>query len=654
MKDTSKKATDETVCEESTSSKLNRLCLTGCSNIMDCGLINALKRLPHLETLELSYMSIRAEDINVIGQSCPQLKSFTMKKEFMDTDGDVHAIADSMPKLRHLKLVDSTMDADDGIQAILNGFPRLESVDLRCSQLHLDGNLEKLCRERIKDFKYTILEGYDDSEMEFAIYDMNLYVGREMPHEIMGAMILQWLDAVEILSGAQKICITWRMTCKDPAKWKIIDLDFSSSVCIRRTILRNCYNAQKLKGIFFVNLYVEVKRKGFIEEILRFHIRRTSAVEPSLAMEGRRDWLQMPDEIMGGMILQRLGAIDILMNAQKVCRNWRRICKDPVMWKIIDMDYSSCRVWYTKKDYENLIKQAVHRSCGELIHIRLNYHVTKDLLDFISRRSTKLKSLCLMRCYNITDYGLNNAVKRLPHLETLELSYISIGVEDIEVIGHNCPQLKSFTMKEGLGGVYGFTMKKGFGGVYGHAHAIANSMHALCHLKLFGTMGDDDEIQAILNGCPHHESLHMRFSFSALDRKLEILCKEQIKDFKFKRNMELAPEKNKSSMASESRNWMEMPDEIMGGMTLQRLDAVQILMSVQKVCRNWWRICKDPAMWKIIVMEQCYNVRYGDEYKRLCKQAIYRSFGELALYPSGGRGKIRGHAYIHPGEQLNW
>ncbi|KAJ9565861.1 hypothetical protein OSB04_001827 [Centaurea solstitialis] len=49
-------------------------------------------------------------------------------------------------------------------------------------------------------------------------------------------------------------------------------------------------------------------------------------------------------------------------------------------------------------------------------------------------------------------------------------------------------------------------------------------------------MGEDDEIHAILNGCPHLESLHMRFSFSALDKKLENLCTERIKDFKFKRN----------------------------------------------------------------------------------------------------------------------
>ncbi|KAJ9566051.1 hypothetical protein OSB04_002017 [Centaurea solstitialis] len=59
-----------------------------------------------------------------------------------------------------------------------------------------------------------------------------------------------------------------------------------------------------------------------------------------------------------------------------------------------------------------------------------------------------------------------------PHLETLKLSYINIWTKDIQVIGHNCHQLKSFKMK-----TY-------FRECHGDAHAIAYSMSALRHLKL--------------------------------------------------------------------------------------------------------------------------------------------------------------------------
>ncbi|KAJ9565947.1 hypothetical protein OSB04_001913 [Centaurea solstitialis] len=235
-----------------------------------------------------------------------------------------------------------------------------------------------------------------------------------------------------------------------------------------------------------------------------------------------RNWLEMPDEIMGGMILQRLNAVEILESAQKVCMNWRRICKDPAMWKVIDMDTD----FDTPYDTVKLCKQAVHRSRGELIDITLHIDETDELLDHISRCSSKLNRLCLRGCYYITGCGLINAVKMLPHLETLELYDIDCCAEDIEAIGRNCPQLKSFTMKRD------FTDRGGDV----HAYAIANSMPALRHLTPAGTM-DNDKIRAILNGCPHLESLDLwGCVYLDLDENLEKLCRERIKDFYYVRD----------------------------------------------------------------------------------------------------------------------
>ncbi|KAJ9565946.1 hypothetical protein OSB04_001912 [Centaurea solstitialis] len=386
-------------------------------------------------------------------------------------------------------------------------------------------------------------------------------------------------------------------------------------------------------------------------------------------MEEERDWLQMPDEIMGGMILQRLGAIDILMNAQKVCRNWRRICKDPAMWRVIDFDIYTYISYQTNDFYyysyisysyvsntmnylEKLTKHAVDCSCGELIDIRLKGFATNDLIDHISRCSSKLNRLCLIGCYGITGCRLSNAVKMLPHLETLTLYDFDGCAEDIEAIGRNCPLLKSFTIKRENGGEI-------------HAHAIANSMPALRHLTLAGTM-DNDKIRAILNGCPHLESLDLSGCiYLDLDENLEKMCRERIKDFYYVRynNRNAAPylqwtimiatshihrssvlnmtgllvagigyrmgafestqiakkklksrfNEGKEIMAAKKRvyrerssrrgktpNWLQLPDEIMGGMILQRLGAVQILISAQK-----------------------------NEFENLAKQAVHRSRGQL-------------------------
>ncbi|KAJ9565891.1 hypothetical protein OSB04_001857 [Centaurea solstitialis] len=242
------------------------------------------------------------------------------------------------------------------------------------------------------------------------------------------------------------------------------------------------------------------------------------------AMKEKRDWLQMPDEIMGGMILQRLNAVQILISAQKVCKNWRRICKDPAMWKVINLD-RQFYFFYTKSEFENLAKQAVRRSRGELIDISLKDFGTDELLHHISRCSSKLNCLRLEDCDDITPCGLSNALKRLPHLETLELYAFHIPKEeDIELIGRNCPLLKSFEMKPMCAG----------GDVY--ARAIAKSMPALRHLKLFGLMDDNNGVQAILNGCPHLESLDLRgcpYHDLDLDENLEKLCRERIIDFKY-------------------------------------------------------------------------------------------------------------------------
>ncbi|KAI3758708.1 hypothetical protein L6452_06279 [Arctium lappa] len=108
----------------------------------------------------------------------------------------------------------------------------------------------------------------------------------------------------------------------------------------------------------------------------------SDAVESLSTMEETPNWLEMPHAIIG-MILQRLGALEILQFAQKVYTTWRRICKDPAMWKVIEINHC---FHASDKDavIEKLSKHAVHRSCGELIDISLNRFCTDDLLDYIS------------------------------------------------------------------------------------------------------------------------------------------------------------------------------------------------------------------------------------------------------------------------------
>ena len=95
------------------------------------------------------------------------------------------------------------------------------------------------------------------------------------------------------------------------------------------------------------------------------------------------NWLELPPEITSS-ILHRLPAVEILNSTQTVCLSWRRICKDPAMWKTITITEPD-DAWDADYDLVSLTKQAVHRSSGELVEISLDSFCTDELLHHISQ-----------------------------------------------------------------------------------------------------------------------------------------------------------------------------------------------------------------------------------------------------------------------------
>ncbi|CAH1448670.1 unnamed protein product [Lactuca virosa] len=107
----------------------------------------------------------------------------------------------------------------------------------------------------------------------------------------------------------------------------------------------------------------------------------TSAVS---AMKKYPNWLLMPNELMEN-ILGRLSCLEKLRSAGQVCRKWRGICKDPTMWKFININ----KLQYgcdTKHKLEMLTKHAINLSCGELVDINIGGFCTDDLLHYIVQR----------------------------------------------------------------------------------------------------------------------------------------------------------------------------------------------------------------------------------------------------------------------------
>ncbi|PSS29018.1 F-box protein [Actinidia chinensis var. chinensis] len=241
---------------------------------------------------------------------------------------------------------------------------------------------------------------------------------------------------------------------------------------------------------------------------------------PGEASEAR-NWAELPQDVTA-TILQKLGAIDILQSVQKVCMAWRSICKDPAIWRSIDM-HNSGDLWDMDYDLVKMAKHAIDRSCGQLVNINVEYFGTDCLLQYIGERASQLRRLQLVCCCGISDEGLSEAAKKLPFLEELGIHYGMLSKEALENVGRCSPQLKSLKFN-----------KQGSKGPHmeydDEALAIAETMPGLRHLQLFGNRMTNDGLKAILDGCPQLESLDLRQCFNVnLGGTLGKHCSEQIK-----------------------------------------------------------------------------------------------------------------------------
>jgi len=75
-------------------------------------------------------------------------------------------------------------------------------------------------------------------------------------------------------------------------------------------------------------------------------------------------------------------------------------------------------------------------------------------------------------------------------------------------------------------------------------------------------------------------------------------------------------------------NWLELPIDLTKNI-LRRLDTVEIVTSARNVCPLWWKVCKDPQMWRTIHMIDDVSPFDFHCLERICRCAIDLSSGHL-------------------------
>ncbi|KAM7270079.1 hypothetical protein ACFE04_029293 [Oxalis oulophora] len=250
----------------------------------------------------------------------------------------------------------------------------------------------------------------------------------------------------------------------------------------------------------------------------------TTGSTSSAALESR-NWLDLPEDVTA-QILMKLDAIDILSNVSQVCVLWWRLCKDSSMWQRINVVGKRDDLLLLGYDLAKLCREAVNRSEGQLIEINIDYICTDELLQYIAERSSGLKCLRLVSS-RVTYKGMIKAAAKLRLLETLHLTHCCTFPKEVfHEVGKSCPLLKSFKYNESLS-------PNPYIPCNDDALVIAEAMPGLRHLQLVGNLLTDSGLRAILNGCPHLESLDLsECRHLYLRGGLEKRCVDQIKSLK--------------------------------------------------------------------------------------------------------------------------
>ncbi|OAY75546.1 F-box protein SKIP19, partial [Ananas comosus] len=223
------------------------------------------------------------------------------------------------------------------------------------------------------------------------------------------------------------------------------------------------------------------------------------------SVEGR-NWAELSPDVLS-VIFGKIGAVEILMGAGRVCRGWRRVAREPLLWRRVDMTHLD---HLGEAEMEAMARLAVDWSAGRMEEFSAARFGSDELLLYIAERANLLKSLCLVSCYDISDEGLTEMVKRFPCLEKLEIIFGSFTMKLCESVGQACPQLKLFKLNT-KGSYYMSDDEEELDNTDDcDALGIAKTMHELRQLQLFGNKVTNEGLKAILDSCPHLESLDIR------------------------------------------------------------------------------------------------------------------------------------------------
>ena len=114
---------------------------------------------------------------------------------------------------------------------------------------------------------------------------------------------------------------------------------------------------------------------------------------PRKKRKQRPNWLQLPYDVTIN-IFRKMGAVEILLNARKVCKAWHDICKEPFLWTVTSMHHDPNYGKFEPAHLDLICMAAVDRSQGQLLDVSIEFLATRTLMNYIAQRY-------ILRCFLI-------------------------------------------------------------------------------------------------------------------------------------------------------------------------------------------------------------------------------------------------------------
>lgn len=99
------------------------------------------------------------------------------------------------------------------------------------------------------------------------------------------------------------------------------------------------------------------------------------------SVEGR-NWAELSPDALS-VIFGKVGAVEILMGAGRVCRAWRRVAREPLLWRRVDMTRLD---HLDEAEMEAMARMAVDWSAGRMEEFSVARFGSDELFLYIAER----------------------------------------------------------------------------------------------------------------------------------------------------------------------------------------------------------------------------------------------------------------------------